>query len=65
MTTQIKIELERYEFNEGLPYHFEPDRREFFKLAGAGIAVFLVARVHPRRNIARTVLENDVVENVS
>src|SRR5262245_22887358 len=43
MNTDFEIELERYEFNEGLPYRFEPDRREFFKLAGAGIAVFLVA----------------------
>src|SRR5207302_7759706 len=38
-----QIEVERYEFHEALPYSFEPDRREFFKLAGAGIAVFLVA----------------------
>jgi isoquinoline 1-oxidoreductase len=39
----LELEVERYEYGEGLPYSFEPDRREFFMLAGAGLAVFLVA----------------------
>jgi nicotinate dehydrogenase subunit B len=43
MNSDFEIEFERYEFGESLPYRFEPDRREFFRLAGAGIAVFLVA----------------------
>jgi isoquinoline 1-oxidoreductase len=36
------VELERYELHEGPRYHFEPDRREFFKLLGGGIVVCLV-----------------------
>jgi isoquinoline 1-oxidoreductase len=37
-------EPERYEFRAGLIHHFELDRRNFFKLLGAGIAVFAVAK---------------------
>jgi nicotinate dehydrogenase subunit B len=37
------IEPERYEFFEEPKYVFEPDRRDFFKIAGAGIVVCLVA----------------------
>ncbi len=36
------IEMERYEFTEEPRYLFEVDRREFLKLFGGGIAVFLV-----------------------
>jgi len=37
-------EPERYEFSSGSIHHFELARREFFKLLGAGIAVFAIAR---------------------
>ena len=33
---------EQYEFTEAPPYRFEVDRREFFKLLGCGVLVFLV-----------------------
>jgi hypothetical protein len=36
-------EPERYEFRESQIHHFHPDRRDFFKLLGAGIMVFSVA----------------------
>ncbi|MGA2601515.1 MAG: molybdopterin cofactor-binding domain-containing protein, partial [Bryobacteraceae bacterium] len=36
-----RIELERYELRRGPAYHFTPDRRDFFKFAGAGIILFL------------------------
>ncbi len=36
------IEPERYEFAEGPVHHFELDRRDFFKLMGGGVAVFLL-----------------------
>jgi len=38
------LEPERYEFSSGSIHHFELARREFFKLLGAGIAVFAIAR---------------------
>jgi isoquinoline 1-oxidoreductase len=34
-----EIEPERYELQEGLPYHFELARRAFFRIAGAGLGV--------------------------
>jgi nicotinate dehydrogenase subunit B len=37
------FEPERYEFTSGSLHHFDLARREFFKLLGAGIAVFAVA----------------------
>jgi nicotinate dehydrogenase subunit B len=37
------LEPERYEFSSGSIHHFELARREFFKLLGAGIAVFAIA----------------------
>jgi len=37
------LEPERYEFSSGSIHHFDLARREFFKLLGAGIAVFAVA----------------------
>jgi len=39
--TQVKIPLEpeRYELTAGAPYHFDLDRREFFKFLGAGVLV--------------------------
>ena len=36
-------EPERYEFREGSFHHFEWTRRDFFKLSGSGVAVFLIA----------------------
>jgi isoquinoline 1-oxidoreductase len=38
------IEPERYEFSAGPVHHFELLRRDFFKLLGAGIAVFTMAK---------------------
>ena len=39
---EITIEPERYELSERPFHHFELDRRDFFKLAGGGVAVFLL-----------------------
>jgi CO/xanthine dehydrogenase Mo-binding subunit len=41
---QIVIEPERYELAESPAYHFEIDRRDFIKVLGCGVAVFLVLR---------------------
>jgi nicotinate dehydrogenase subunit B len=38
------IEVERYELNSPPLHHFEIKRRDFVKIFGAGIAVFLVAK---------------------
>jgi nicotinate dehydrogenase subunit B len=38
------VEPERYEFSAGPMHHFEMLRRDFFKLLGAGIAVFTMAK---------------------
>src|ERR1051326_6238286 len=35
------VEFERYELQGGPAYHFAPDRRDFFKLAGGGIILLL------------------------
>jgi len=44
METQIVIEPERYELLSPPVHHFEIDRRDFAKLVGAGIAVFLISK---------------------
>ena len=41
---KLILEPERYEFTSGSIHYFELARREFFKLLGAGIAVFAVAK---------------------
>ena len=41
---KLLLEPERYEFTSGSIHHFELARREFFKLLGAGIAVFAIAK---------------------
>jgi isoquinoline 1-oxidoreductase len=41
---QILIEPERYELHAPPVHHFEIDRRDFAKLVGAGIAVFLISK---------------------
>lgn len=41
--TNIAWEPERYELAAAAPYHFELDRREFFRLLGAGILVVSAA----------------------
>ena len=38
------VEPERYEFRALPMHHFELARRDFFKILGAGIAVFAVAK---------------------
>ena len=40
---KLVLEPERYEFSSPALHHFDLARREFFKLLGAGIAVFAVA----------------------
>src|SRR5690349_24904463 len=40
----LSVEPERYEFASGSLHHFELARREFFKLLGAGIAVFAITK---------------------
>jgi len=40
----VSIEPERYELHSAPTHHFEIDRRDFVKIFGAGIAVFLVAK---------------------
>lgn len=39
---EIAVEPERYELREAPVHHFELDRRDFFKLMGGGVAVFLL-----------------------
>src|SRR5215831_9470784 len=39
---ELFLEPERYELREELPYHFELDRREFFKVLGCGVVVLLL-----------------------
>jgi nicotinate dehydrogenase subunit B len=41
---QLIIEPERYEFHAGSVHHFALHRRDFFKLMGAGVAVFAVGK---------------------
>jgi nicotinate dehydrogenase subunit B len=41
---QLAVEPERYELSSGSIHHFDLARREFFKLLGAGIAVFAIAK---------------------
>ena len=43
--TSLPIEVERYELRAGPMYRFELERREFFKVLGCGIVVFLLADV--------------------
>ena len=43
-TVDAAIEPERYELHSAPAHHFEIDRRDFVKVFGAGIAVFLVAK---------------------
>src|SRR4029077_16820822 len=43
-TQRFVPEPERYEFHAAPIHHFELARRDFFKLIGAGIAVFAVAK---------------------
>lgn len=40
----IPLEPERYELREGATYHFDLDRREFFKFLGAGLVVVSVLK---------------------
>src|SRR6266404_9248256 len=37
-----EIEVERYEFSAPLPWHFDLDRREFFKVLGCGVVVLFL-----------------------
>jgi len=42
--TSLAIEPERYELTAAAPYHFDLDRREFFKFLGAGMLVISVLK---------------------
>jgi nicotinate dehydrogenase subunit B len=44
LSEQIIVEPERYEFRAGSVHHFALHRRDFFKLMGAGVAVFAVGK---------------------
>jgi CO/xanthine dehydrogenase Mo-binding subunit len=48
-------DLERYEFREARQHIFELERRDFFKLFGAGLAVFAVV---PRETLAQQTNQN-------
>ncbi|MGC1451839.1 MAG: molybdopterin cofactor-binding domain-containing protein, partial [Candidatus Sulfotelmatobacter sp.] len=41
---QVRLEPERYELMGAAPYHFDLDRREFFKFLGAGVLVVSVLK---------------------
>ena len=43
-SNKFRIEPERYEFRSAPLHQFELARRDFFKILGAGIAVFSVAK---------------------
>jgi isoquinoline 1-oxidoreductase len=52
--SQYQIEPERYELLAGPAYHFETDRRDFFKLLGAGLLVVVVMKnVHAAQESGR------------
>src|SRR5579863_1080627 len=51
-TETFVIEPERYEFRAVPMHHFALARRDFFKLLGAGLAVFAVARDLPAQETA-------------
>jgi nicotinate dehydrogenase subunit B len=38
----VVLEPERYELGSPSPYHFDLDRREFFRILGGGVAIFLI-----------------------
>lgn len=40
--TEVQLEPERYELRAASPYHFDLDRRDFFKFLGAGLVVVSV-----------------------
>src|ERR1700734_2812862 len=42
--SQFEIEPERYELTAGPAYHFETDRRDFFKFLGAGLLVVMALK---------------------
>ena len=44
VTDQMPLEPERYELRAAVPYHFDLDRRNFFKFLGAGIVVVSVLK---------------------
>jgi len=44
LTTEVILEPERYELHNPPVHHFEIDRRDFAKIVGAGIAVFLLSK---------------------
>ena len=44
LQSQIPVEPERYELRARPPYHFDVDRRDFFKFLGAGVLVVSVLR---------------------
>jgi nicotinate dehydrogenase subunit B len=64
---QTVIEPERYELNSPPAYRFDLDRRDFFKLLGGGIAVFLVLkgeRAHGQADERRSRFEEHLPQNL-
>jgi nicotinate dehydrogenase subunit B len=51
--TEVVLEPERYELASLPPYRFELDRRDFFRVLGGGIAVFLVLKGEKARGQAQ------------
>ena len=43
------LEVERYELRAGPTYHFDLDRRDFFKLLGGGLVLLLAIDPKPSR----------------
>src|SRR6266567_6870378 len=66
INAQIPLEPERYELTAAAPYHFDLDRRNFFKFLGAGILVIsvlkpaLVAQESGRAGQGRNDLPRDI-----
>src|SRR6266702_4698847 len=66
INAQIPLEPERYELTAAAPYHFDLDRRDFFKFLGAGILVIsvlkpaLVAQESGRAGQGRNDLPRDI-----
>ncbi len=44
ISTEIRLEPERYELRAAAPYRFDLDRRDFFKFLGAGLVVVSVLK---------------------
>jgi nicotinate dehydrogenase subunit B len=67
LLTEPVLEPERYELNAPPAYRFELDRRDFFKVLGGGIAVFLVLKgeqMFPQAREGRSRFEEHLPQNL-